>query len=66
MDVWQHAADGHFDHLWDAGLRGMRQGYIVRYGLQDRRVVLRPFWESNGDWVYGANHAIYSASICCA
>lgn len=66
MDVWQHAADGHFDHLWDAGLRAMRQNYVVVYGLTDRRVVLRPFWESNGPFVYGTNHAIYAPSMACS
>lgn len=65
MDVWQHAADGHFDHLWDAGLRSMRTNYVVAYGLTDRRAVLRPFWESNGAFVYGTNHAIYAATMSC-
>ena len=66
MDVWQHAADGHFDHLWDAGLKAMRQNYLVRYDLTGRTVILRPFWENNGTFVYGINHAIYGASLCCA
>lgn len=66
MDVWQHAADGHFDHLWDAGLRGMRQNYVVAYGLTSRRVVLRPFWETNGAFTYGINHAILAGSMACS
>ncbi len=66
MDVWQHAADGHFDHLWDAGLRALRDNYLVRYGLTGRRVVMRPFWENNGAFVYGTNHPILAASVCCA
>jgi hypothetical protein len=66
MDVWQHAADGHFDHLWGPGLRAMRQNYIVQHGLEGRRVVLRPFWESNGAFVYGVNHPLFAHSLACA
>jgi hypothetical protein len=66
MDVWQHAADGHFDHLWGPGLTEWYDAYIVPNNFQSRRIVLRPFWECDGSWVYGQTHSLYEHSINCA
>ena len=67
MDVWQHAADGHsFSTVDGRRSQGMRRNYVVAYGLTSRRVVLRPFWETNGAFTYGINHAILAGSMACS
>lgn len=45
MDVWQHALDGHFDHIWEPKLRDFKTG--INSYITGKRLIMRPWWETN-------------------
>ena len=65
VDVWAHAADGHFDHLWREPLIAIRNALTFE-GLGSTLVVLRPWWEGNKAATWGENHSIFSVSYASA
>ncbi|MCX7012629.1 MAG: hypothetical protein NTW86_08710 [Candidatus Sumerlaeota bacterium] len=66
VQLWQKAADGYFNHMWENVLNAIWTGYFVKYNLQHVQVIWRPFWEASGTFSLGTPHPIYSSSYACA
>ncbi len=50
LDVYGYASIGHFDHLWALMWQGLKQYYLIPYGLSSKRLILRPWWEGDSTW----------------
>lgn len=53
MDVWGHAGDGHWDHIWAAQIADIKAKLLVNKGWGSDCVWIEcPWWECNKEWVW--------------